>query len=250
MNEFTPTFHSIEEERQYIKQRLAASFRLFSKFGFNDGSAGHITVRDPENKNHFWVNPYLVHFSQVTASDLMRIDEDGNILEGKHDINGAAFAIHSAIHKARPDVTAAAHSHSPYGMAFSTLGKKLEPLTQDACAFYQDHSIFNDYTGVVYEMSEGKRIADALGKNKAVILRNHGLLTVGHSVDEAAWWFIAMERACQIQMIIESSGQKPIPIEAKYAEHTYQQMGLPEVAAHDFKPLYDRIVKEQPDLLN
>ncbi|GAA0325957.1 class II aldolase/adducin family protein [Bacillus carboniphilus] len=250
MQTLQPTFHSIEEERTYIKQRLAASFRLFSKFGFNDGSAGHITVRDPENKHHFWVNPYLKHFSHIKASDLMLIDEDGNILKGDYDINGAAFAIHSEIHKARPDVNAAAHSHSPYGMAFSTLGRTLDPITQDACAFYNDHSLFDDYTGVVYDTKEGKRIADALGGNKAVILRNHGLLTVGQTVDEATWWFVAMERACQIQMMAESTGHKPVLIEKSYAEKTYEQMGLSEVALHDFKPLYDRMVKEEPDLLD
>ncbi|MYL32513.1 class II aldolase/adducin family protein [Pontibacillus yanchengensis] len=245
------TFHSVEEERQFVKQRLAASFRLFSKFGFNDGSAGHITVRDPENKHHFWVNPFMVHFGQVKASELLLIDEDGNVLKGEYGngINGAAIAIHSAIHKARPDVNAAAHAHSPYGMAWSTLGRTLDPITQDACTFYNDHSIFNDYTGVVYDDSEGDRIARALDSNKAVILQNHGLLTTGQSVDEAAWWFIAMERACQVQMTVESTGSKPILIDAEHAIHTQKQMGLPEIGREEFKPLYDMITKEHPDLV-
>ncbi len=244
------TFQSVEEERQHIKNRLAASFRIFSKFGFNDGSAGHITARDPENPHHYWVNPFMKHFSQVKASDLLLIDEDGNVLEGKGEINGAAIAIHSAIHKARPDVHAAAHAHSPYGMAWSTLGRLLDPITQDACTFYNDHSLFDDYTGVVYDDSEGDRIADSLGENKAVILRNHGLLTVGQSVDEAAWWFVAMERACQVQMMAESTGSKPVLIDPESAAHTYEQMGLPDIGKEDFKPLYDMIIKEQPDLLD
>ena len=109
-------------------------------------------------------------------------------------MNTAAFAIHSAVHAARPDVIAAAHSHSIYGKSWSSLGRLLDPLTQDACAFYDDHALFDDYTGVVLDPEEGKRIAHALGERKAVILRNHGLLTVGHSVDEAVWWFITMER--------------------------------------------------------
>ena len=110
------------------------------------------------------------------------------------------------MHAARPDVIAAAHSHSMYGKAWSSLGRLLDPITQDACAFYEDHALFDDYTGVVLDLEEGKRIAHALGDNKAVILRNHGLLTVGHSVDEAVWWFITMERSCQAQLLAEAAG--------------------------------------------
>ena len=129
-------------------------------------------------------------------------------------MNTAAFAIHSQVHAARPDVVAAAHAHSLHGKAWSSLGRLLDPLTQDACAFYDDHALFDDYTGVVLDLEEGKRIAHALGGNKAVILRNHGLLTVGHTVDEAAWWFITMERTCQAQLLAEAAGT---PVEDRRA---------------------------------
>ena len=134
-------------------------------------------------------------------------------------MNTAAFAIHSAVHAARPDVIAAAHSHSLYGKAWSSLGRLLDPLTQDACAFYDDHALFDDFTGVVLDQSEGKRIAHALGDRKAVILRNHGLLTVGHSVDEAVWWFVTMERTCQAQLLAEAAGT-PILIDDDVARLT------------------------------
>ena len=98
-------------------------------------------------------------------------------------------------------VEAAAHTHSIYGKSWSTLGRLLDPLTQDACAFYGDHALFDDYTGVVLDPKEGDRIGEALGQSKAVILRNHGLLTVGESVDATAWWYITMERSCQAQLI-------------------------------------------------
>ena len=126
-------------------------------------------------------------------------------------MNTAAFAIHSAVHEARPDVVAAAHSHSLHGKAWSSLGRQLDPLTQDACAFYEDHTLFDDYTGVVLDQYEGKRIAHSLDDRKAVILRNHGLLTVGHSVDEAVFWFVTMERTCQAQLLAEAAGT-PMPI--------------------------------------
>src|SRR3954465_4566119 len=189
-----PTFESVEEEREYRKVRLAAAFRLFSRFGFDEGVAGHITARDPELADHFWVNPFGMHFGHIRASDLIPVTPQGDVVQGARPVNGAAFAIHSQIHAARPDAVAAAHSHSTYGRAFSTLGKPLSPITQDVGAFYDGHAVFDDYTGVVLDVEEGKRIAHALGDYKAAILRNHGILTVGHSVDEAAWLYITMER--------------------------------------------------------
>jgi ribulose-5-phosphate 4-epimerase/fuculose-1-phosphate aldolase len=178
-----PSFASIEEERLHRKQRLAAAFRLFSRCGFDEGIAGHITARDPENPEHFWVNPFGKHFGLMRVSDLILVNHDGEVIEGALPINQAAFAIHSQVHTARPDVIAAAHAHSLYGKSWSSLGRLLDPLTQDACAFYEDHSLFNDYTGVVLELDEGKRIAQTLGQNKAIILRNHGLVNYLHSLN-------------------------------------------------------------------
>src|SRR5256884_3264539 len=173
-----PQFARAEDERRHRKQRLAAAFRLFGRFGFDEGVAGHITARDPERLDHFWVNPFGLHFGRIRASDLILVDHSGKVVEGHAEVNLAAFAIHSRIHAARPDVVAAAHAHSLYGKAWSSLGRRLDPLTQDACAFYEDHVVFDDYSGVVEETAEGDRIAHALGAKKAAILRNHGLLTV------------------------------------------------------------------------
>lgn len=242
-----PTFATVEEERLHRKQRLAAAFRLFSKFGFDEGVAGHITARDPEKADHFWVNPFGVDFSQVRVSDLILVNHKGEVVEGEYPVNNAAFAIHSQIHAARPDCVAAAHAHSMYGKSWSALGRMLEPITQDACAFYEDHAVFDDYTGVVFDVEEGQRIAAALGAHKAVILRNHGLLTVGQSVDEAAWWFITMERSCQAQLLASAVGE-PYMINHNHAQLTRQQVGSTIAGWFQFQPLYARITKEQPDL--
>src|ERR1700726_419616 len=201
-----PTFATAGEERLHRKQRLASAFRLFAKFGFVEGVAGHITVRDPELTDHFWVNPFGMHFAHIRVSDLVMVDEKGAVVEGNRPVNESAFAIHSRVHAARPDVVAAAHAHSLYGKTWSSLGRLLDPLTQDACAFYEDHSLFDDYTGVVLDPEEGKRIADGLGENKAVIVRIPGLQTTGNSVDEAAWTVITMERTCQAQLLAEAAG--------------------------------------------
>ena len=243
-----PSFDSVDEERRHRKQRLAAAFRLFGQFGFDEGVAGHITARDPERPDHFWVNPFAMNFKQIRVKDLILVDHDGEVVEGNWPVNRAAFVIHSQVHAARPDVTAAAHAHSVYGKTWSALRRPLDPLTQDACAFYEDHAVFDDYTGVVLDLEEGKRIAHALGGNKAAILSNHGLLTVGESVDEAAWWFITMERSCQAQLLAEAAGT-PVLIDEDQARLTSGQVGHRAAGWLSFQPLYDWIVALQPDLL-
>ena len=243
-----PIFQDAASERLHRKQRLAAAFRLFSKFGFDEGVAGHITARDPELSDHFWVNPFGMHFGHVRASDLLLVNDHGDVVEGSRPVNTAAFAIHSQVHAARPDVVAAAHAHSVYGKSWSALGRHLDPITQDVCAFFEDHAVFDDYTGVVLDVEEGKRIAHTLEGNKAIILRNHGLLTVGHSVEEAAWWFITMERSCQAQLLASSAGT-PVLIDPEMARLTRGQVGSHLAGWFSFQPLFDRIVREQPDLL-
>jgi len=239
----------VDAERLHRKQRLAAAFRLFGRFGFSEGVAGHITARDPGRPDHFWVNPFGMHFGHIRVSDLLLVNEEGEVVEGDKPVNRAAYAIHSQVHQSRPDVVAAAHAHSLYGKAFSSLRKKLDPITQDACAFYDDHAIFDDFTGVVFDTSEGKRIGAALGGGKACILRNHGLLTVGHSVEEAAWWFITMERSCQAELIARAAGE-PHLIDHENAALTASQVGSHAAGWFQFHPLWDMIVREQPDLLD
>jgi len=244
-----PTFERTEDERLHRKQRLAAAFRLFARYGFDEGDAGHITVRDPELSDHFWVNPYGMYFGHIRVSDLLLVNPLGEVVKGNKPINESAYAIHSQIHAARPDVVAAAHAHSLYGKSWSSLGRLLDPLTQDSCAFYEDHSLFDDFTGVVLELEEGKRIAEALGERKAVILLNHGLLTVGLTVDEAAWWFITMERSCQAQLLAEAV-VKPKLIAPDIAHLTYSQIGSHDAGWFCFQPLYEMIVRQEPDLLD
>jgi ribulose-5-phosphate 4-epimerase/fuculose-1-phosphate aldolase len=242
-----PDSRPIAEERAHRKRVLAAGFRLFSKFGFEEGVAGHITARDPELTDHFWVNPFGVPFALIRASDLLLVAQDGTEVEGNLPVNAAAFAIHSQVHAARLDAVGAAHSHSLHGKALSALGQMLEPITQDACAFYEDHALFDDFTGVVLDLEEGKRIAHALGGAKAVILANHGLFTVGQTVESAIWWFVTMERSCQAQLLAKAAGTV-IHISAEHARTTHAQVGTETVGWFQFQPLFARIVREQPDL--
>jgi ribulose-5-phosphate 4-epimerase/fuculose-1-phosphate aldolase len=244
-----PTFATVQDERAHRKQRLAAGFRLFAAFGFDEGIAGHITARDPEFPHTFWVNPFGVHFGQIKVSDLIRVDSDGSVVEGARRVNVSAFAIHSQVHRARPDVVAAAHAHSTYGRAWAAVGRLLDPLTLEACAFYEDHVFFDDTQVMITEADEGARIASSLGPHKAAILRNHGLLTVGDTVEAAVWWFISMEHCCQAQFLAESIG-KPLLVDNISARATRAVSGTPLAGWFNYQPLWDRIVKEHPDLLD
>jgi ribulose-5-phosphate 4-epimerase/fuculose-1-phosphate aldolase len=217
-------YSSVDEERHARKERLAEALQIFSHLGYAEGVTGHITVRDPEEPETFWVNPFGMSFSKVTARDLVRCDHDGNVLEGAYYVNRPAFVIHSEVHRARPDVVASAHSHSLHGQAFSTLGVHLAPITPDACSFFEDHGLYAEFGGVANEVEEGRRIAEALGSNKAVIMQNHGLLTVGKTVEEAAWWFASMDRACHAQLIAMAAGT-PNAIDPQSALNIREQTG-------------------------
>jgi ribulose-5-phosphate 4-epimerase/fuculose-1-phosphate aldolase len=242
-----PSFATKEAERVHLKERLAAAFRIFSMCGFDAGIAGHISARDPVLSDHFWVNPLAVHFSRIRVSDLVLVDHEGRIVEGRHSVNAAAFAIHSRIHAARPDVVAAAHSHSRFGTTFSSLGKMLPAYTQESCAFYKDHAVLQAYGGVAGELSEGELIAKTLGPHKALICRNHGHFTVGQSVDAAVFWFMRMERAFEQTLLAWSAGQ-PVEIDDATATLACRQVGSPRAGWFGLQPLMDKVLAEQPDL--
>jgi ribulose-5-phosphate 4-epimerase/fuculose-1-phosphate aldolase len=240
---------SVEQERLHRQQRLAGAFRLFAHAGFAQGLAGHITARDPQWSDHFWVNPLGKHFGRIRVSDLLLVNRHGEIVVGDGPVNQAAFAIHAAIHEARPEIVAAAHTHSLYGKAWSTLGRKLDPLTQDSCAFYEDHALFDDFRGVVLDTTEGARIAETLGTHKAIILKNHGILTAGPTVEAAAWWYLALENACHTQLLAEAAGT-PQPIPHEIADLTHQQVGRPNGARHAFESLYEGLLDSESESLD
>ncbi|KAH9866314.1 hypothetical protein J1614_008880 [Plenodomus biglobosus] len=243
-----PRFTTLEEERLYRKQHLAAAYRIFAARGFDEGVAGHISVRDPLLPDHFWLNPLSTHFSCIRVSDLILVNEAGEVVEGTEPINAAAFAIHSAVHKARPEVVAACHAHSVFGKAWSVFGRPLSMYTQDSVRFYKDHGVYEQFGGVVLASEEGERIAAALGTGKAAILQNHGILTVGRSVDEAAFWFLSLEKSCQAQLLVDAAsagnGFKPVVISDKEAAETYGNVGTPEKGWLAFQGYYDEMLKK------
>ncbi|KAK5126012.1 hypothetical protein LTR85_011367 [Meristemomyces frigidus] len=245
-----PKFEDKYEEREYLKGKLAAAFRIFGKYGFDEGVAGHITLRDPVEPDCFWVNPFGVAFSLINKSDLILVNHGGQVIDGGEVrlLNTAAYMIHSAIHAARPDVMCAAHSHSIYGRTWCSLGRKIDSLTQDSCAFNNDHVVYDSFNGVVLAEKEGKDIAACLGDKKAALLQNHGLLTVGKTVEETVFWFVSLEKCCHSQLMAEaaaaSRGEKPIKIGEEEAAYTYRSVGRPHAGWFSAKPLFDVIHKE------
>lgn len=245
-----PTFDDVESERVHRKATLAGALRVFGRLGFGEGVAGHITVRDPEHHDRFWVNPFGRSFRHMRSSDLICVDHTGEVVHGDAPVNRAAFVIHSAIHRARPDVVAAAHAHSVYGKAFSSLGIPLAPLTQDSCIFFDDHVVISEQGGaVVFEMAAGEELAAKFTSGKAAIHQNHGLFTVGQTVEEAAFWFISMERSCQAQLAAMAAGE-PRLIPDEYARYTAQQTGFPLAGWFSFQPLWQEICHTDPELFD
>ncbi|KAL9640996.1 MAG: hypothetical protein Q9204_000399 [Flavoplaca sp. TL-2023a] len=245
-----PTFADKYAERDYLKGRLAAAFRIFGKYGYDEGVAGHITLRDPVQPDTFWVNPFGVAFSLIKRSDLIQVDHDGNVIDGGDVrlLNSAAFMIHGAIHRSRPDVLCAAHSHSIYGRSFCSLGRKLDMITQDACSFYNDLALYESFNGIVLAEKEGNDIAACLGSKKAALLQNHGLLTVGGSIEAAVFWFISLEKCCQAQLMADAAaggrGHETVKIHDDDAAFTYKTIGSPMAGYFSAKPLFDVLEKE------
>lgn len=245
-------FNSPEELRLYRKKRLVAACRAFAEHGLDYGFAGHLTVRDPEHPELYWTNPMAVHFAQVTLSNLILVDHDGKVVEGDYAVNRAGFVLHAAIHAEHPDILAMCHAHSVYGTAFAALGRPLEPITQDACAFFEDHAVVLEEAGqVAVEAKAGSNFAKAFKGVKAAIHQNHGLLTASrHSIDSAAFWFIALERCCRQQLLIEASGHKPIRISDERARYSREHVGSEYIGWLHFQPLYDHLAATSPEMFN
>ncbi|KAH0831513.1 hypothetical protein AYO21_06357 [Fonsecaea monophora] len=243
-----PKFTDKLQEREYLKGRLALAFRIFGKNGFEEGVAGHITLRDPINPHMFWVNPMGVPFSLIKASDLLLVDEDGKVVDGGpvRILNQAAFTIHSAIHKARPDVNCAAHCHSMYGRTFAALGKKLDMITQDSCMFYNDVGLYESFKGVVLAKEEGQRIVKAIGNKKACILQNHGLLTAASTIEAAIFWFVSLDRCCHTQLLADAAGQTK-KIDEEDVDYTYRLTGSPVAGWFCGKSIFDVVIDELGD---
>ncbi|KAJ2903515.1 class II aldolase/adducin domain-containing protein [Zalerion maritima] len=242
-----PLFNDIDKKRRWMLEHMAGAFRVFARRGYTEGMSGHISLRDPEHKDWFWTNPLGLHFGLVKANDMILLDHSGSVVGGNtsRPANAAGFQIHGAIHKKYPHVNAACHTHSPYGKAWSAFARRLDMINQDACQFYgETQAVYPHFGGVVFSEEEGKRLAESLGSNgKLLILRNHGLLTAGNTVDEAAYLFTLAERSCEVQLMVEAAERKGGPekvlIEEDVAKWTWNMTHEAEALYCEFQPDYD-----------
>ncbi|EHA56725.1 class II Aldolase [Pyricularia oryzae 70-15] len=226
-----PTFPTFVEERRHTLIHMAATFRAWARQGFVEGQSGHISVRDPEFPGLMWMNPLGRHYGMLRAGDMLALDiASGRIVAGKPNPstgkvtgNAAGYYIHAAVHRVRPDIHAACHAHTMAGRAWSVFGRPLDMLTQDVCSLHNAHSVYTSYGGIVFAEDEANNIAAALGTtNKALIMINHGLLTVGTTVDEAGWMFGLLERSCAIQLKVEATGLPKNIIADEEAAHAFK----------------------------
>lgn len=193
---------------------LAAAYRLVALHGWDDLIFTHISARVPGADHHFLLNPYGMMFEEVTASSLVKIDLAGNkVMDSPHFVNPAGFTIHSAVHEAREDARCVMHLHTDYGIAVSAQKEGLQPLSQQAM-FALSSLAYHDYEGLALDENEKPRLVADLGDKKFMILRNHGLLTLGRTAAEAFLGMFLLERACEIQILAQSGGElSPIPPE-------------------------------------
>ena len=198
-----PVLEDPVAERARLLDDLATAYRLFGTLRWAELGDGHITCRDTEKPDHMWLLRYRVAFERAQPEDMVLVAPDGSATDQdghRVRINNTAYQIHHPIHEARPDVGAAAHVHTQWGTPFAAERRMIEPITQESALFFEDHALFDDEEIQILSYDGGKRIAVALGDCRAVILANHGLLTVGSSPADAAGWFVLMERVAEVQM--------------------------------------------------
>lgn len=207
-----------------VRKDLAAAYRLMALLELEDSIYTHISARVPGTEDQFLINPYGMLFRDVTASSLVKVDTQGHIVEpSDYDVNPAGFTIHSAVHMARHDAHCIVHTHTVGGVAVSSMACGLQPCNQWALQFYQ-RVAYHDFEGIALDHAERERLVSDLGPtHQSLILRNHGLLTLGASVAEAFILMVNLERACRVQVAIQSSGQITYPVPSDVCELTARQ---------------------------
>jgi ribulose-5-phosphate 4-epimerase/fuculose-1-phosphate aldolase len=241
----------IAEERLHRKQQLAVSLRLLARHGVEPGLAGHLSARDPEYTDHFWVNPVGVPFSHIRVSDLLRVDSDGRVVEGDGPVNVSGIAYHHAVQRARPEVIGIVHAHSLHAKTWSAFGRPVDPIVSDLAAFHNDQVIFApDRPTGKSEADSREEVATqfvaALGDRNILIWRNHGHWTVGNSVESAAWRFIAYESAARVQLAALAAGAPIVDPPARSPSVEQREAW----AWLSFLPYWDLVTRDEPDLFD
>jgi len=243
-----PVFENVDDERNHRIQRLAGACRIFGKAGHAQGLLGHLTVRDPEFPDRFWANPLGISFNRIRASDIVQVDHRGTLIKGNTPVNPVGVLLHGAVHRARPEVVAICHAHSESGSTWSAFGRPVDPITQDTSVFFEDQAIITE-PRVALDADTADRFSAAFGDKRTAIHAGHGLFATGASVDEAAWRFIALDKACRVQLLASAAGESQRwPDEM--ARALKRALGSAEIAWLSFQTLWDELLAEQSDFLD
>ena len=214
------------QTEQELRVQLAACYRIFDYMGWSEMIYNHITVKVPSPEHHFLINPYGLHYKEVTASNLVKVDIDGNIVEETdYAVNPAGIVIHTAIHAARPDIQCIAHTHTNAGMAVACTEEGLR-TDNFYSALLHNQIAYHDFEGITVNDEEKPRLIANLGTKSLMILRNHGLLAGGRTIPEAFQNLWAMERACQVQITTDSTGRPNIPVGPEILAKSEQLMAM------------------------
>lgn len=217
------TIELVQSEAE-LRVQLAAAYRLVEHFGWNESIYGHLTVRVPGSERHFLINPFGLRYGEVTASNLVKITLDGDIVgDTEWSVNAAGYAIHGAIHKAAPDAHCVMHTHSPAGMAVAALECGLLSISLDATLFHGMVG-YHEYEGAVVSEEEKARLVQDLGRNRALILRNHGLVTVGRTIAEAFLYLHRLETACKTQVDALAMNSALVHVPAEVCEKSLREI--------------------------
>jgi ribulose-5-phosphate 4-epimerase/fuculose-1-phosphate aldolase len=219
---------NIDAVERQARVDLAACYRLVAHYGMDDIVYTHISLRVPGSDDHFLINPFGTMFEEITASSLVRIDLDGKVVSPKGArVNEAGFTVHSAVHAARPDVHCVIHTHTRAGMAISSLRQGLLPLCQKSMLF-QNRLAYHDFRGIAFDLAERESLQADLGQHKAMVLRNHGLLTCGRDCAEAFSLMYQLDLACQVQMdVLAANAAYGLPSEAIAEKAAHQLESYP-----------------------
>jgi ribulose-5-phosphate 4-epimerase/fuculose-1-phosphate aldolase len=243
--EFPSLKGRVSPEEWQARVDLACTYRLVAHYGWTHGISNHISLRAPGDDEHFLINPHGLQFREVTASSLIKVDLDGNIVsETEFGINPAGFVIHSAVHAARKDIACALHTHTEAGMAVAALKCGLLPLNMSAIRFH-NRIAYHDYEGVTVRVDERQRLAADLGQHNAMILRNHGLLTLGKTPGDAFMLMYHLEKSCRSQLAVMQTGAElEIPSDEVLEKSATESLRTLNHAEH---PAWPALTREMDD---
>jgi len=217
--------------------------------GLDEGVSGHITLRDPNDPDCFYVNPFGYLFEEVTPANIIKVNKKGEVLEGEHPVNVTGFCIHEAIHHIRQDINCVVHTHAPWGTSFSGLDQELRPLDQNSCMFFNNLAYYEEYNGPVNDGDDAKRLSEELGDKDAIILRNHGTITCGEDIEKATILMLSLERACRLN-VLAASAEKVRLIPPEICEDTKDWISNPIGLRMEYQAMMRKVERRFPELLS